>query len=1156
MMRTNWDSFHWRTLQVRIAFATLAIFLVGILTMAFYSSRALQQDMARMLGDQQFSIVTIIAADIDLQLTDRKTLLQEAAGIITPAVLASDRKIQAFLEDRPNLQKMFNAGAFVTRLDGTPIADVPVSADRLGRNVMDRDYMVAALTRGETSIGKPVLGKSLGTPVFSIASPIRDERGKVIGAIVGVVNLGKANFLDKISANHYGETGDYILASPQHRLFITSNDKRRIMQPIPDAGVVPAVDRFVAGYEGSLVFSGAMGVEVLASAKQIPASGWVMVATLPTEEAFAPIRAMKLRNALIALAVALLAGLLIWQIAGRMVRQRLAPLLAATQKLALLSETGLAPQPLPVTSPDEIGELVAGFNRLLESARQREESLRVSEEKHRILLDEASDPIFTLSPNGEYRYVNTAFTIPFVRSPDDIIGKTLWDVFPKEEADKRFGLLQWIVEHGTGKAIEVSIPQPGGDRYLITTAKPIFNDQQKVTSILCISKDVTEIKNAEAAARAANSAKSEFLANMSHEIRTPMNGVIGMIDIMQQTDLKPEQHRMLDTIHDSSVALLNILNDILDYSMIEAGKLTIEQMPTHLREVAEGVALLMVTLSQTNAIELSVFVSPELPAWIISDPNRLRQVLINLVGNAIKFTANKADCPGRVMLLVEPHQLINGSPGVQLRVIDNGVGISRDALDKLFRPFTQADQSTARKFGGTGLGLSISRRLVQLMGGEITARSTLGEGSDFIVELPLRESAPGRALPPAPNLAGVHVLIPTSDESAALILPAYCRAAGADVSLLDGPEAARQLLRKSPPTTPTILLLGLEITTPASEFDLPSSVEIVRMVCRGKQVSADEVNVFIRPLVYHELIEGIAIASGLVAAPENLTRAVRQHPSQSPYAPAIDHVRTDSNLILLAEDNETNRDVMQEQLRILGYSAECAEDGVEALRMWRSGHYALLLTDCHMPNMDGFQLTAAIRQDEIAEGQGRHSPIIAVTANAMYGESERCRARGMDDYLPKPLRLNELGPTLAKWLPQTTATTTDTSSGNDAESKTVANGADDSLAIWDTNTLVRLMGNNPAMHNRLLEKFLLSADDQVSAIAAATATADAALTSSLAHKLKSAARTVGALQLGDLCEKMEFAGREGNAPACIAFMQPLKATYASTTEQIRSHLGK
>jgi PAS domain S-box-containing protein len=912
----NWGALHWHTLQVRMALATLGVFLVGILTMAFYSSRALQEDMARMLGEQQFSIVTIIAADINLQLTDRKTLLQEAASRITPSELANDRKIQSFLEDRPNLQKMFNAGVFVTRMDGTPIADMPVSANRLGHNMMDRDYMVAALTRGESSIGRPVPGKSQGTPVFSIAAPIQDGSGKVLGAIVGVINLGNPNFLDKITANHYGKTGDYILAAPQYRLSITSNDKRRIMQPLPDVGVVPAVDRFVAGYEGSMVFTSAVGVEVLASAKRIPAADWVLVAALPTEEAFAPISIMMQRNAVIATVIALLASLLIWQIARRMVRQRLAPLLAATKTLSSLSETGLAPQPLPVIISDEIGELVASFNQLLESASQREESLRTSEEKHRVLLDEASDPIFTFAPDGEYRYVNAAFASPFVKKPSDIMGKTLWDIFPKEEADRRFALIRWIIEHGESKTIEVSVPQPGGDRFLITTAKPIFNDQHKVASILCISKDVTDLKTAEASARSANAAKSEFLANMSHEIRTPMNGVIGMTDILQQTELKPEQQRMLGTIHDSALSLLQILNDILDYSKIEAGRLSIEEVPTYLREIVEGVAQLMTPLSQSNTIELSVFVSPELPTWIISDPTRLRQVLINLIGNAIKFTPSRADRPGRVMLLAEPHHLLDGGPGVQLRIIDNGLGISRETLDRLFMPFTQADESTARKFGGTGLGLSISRRLVKLMGGEITARSTLGEGSDFIVELPLRECAPGRTLPAEPSLAGVHVLIPTSDETAALILPIYCRAAGADVTLLDNIDAACRQLQRYPPAAPTVLLLGLT-AAPAAELDLPTEVGLVRMLRRGAHVEADEVTVFFRPLVYRELIQGIAIASGLMATPEAAMRIEQRPPSERPSAPDLDRVRADGNLILLAEDNETNRDVIEEQLRIL-----------------------------------------------------------------------------------------------------------------------------------------------------------------------------------------------------------------------------------------------
>jgi PAS domain S-box-containing protein len=403
------------------------------------------------------------------------------------------------------------------------------------------------------------------------------------------------------------------------------------------------------------------------------------------------------------------------------------------------------------------------------------------------------------------------------------------------------------------------------------------------------------LQHAESLAQAANLAKSQFLANMSHEIRTPMNGIIGMVDILQVSMLNAEQRHMLDVVQRSSLALLGILNDILDYSKIEAGKLLIESLPTDLHEVAHGVVQLLSIAAQAKDVDLSVVVGTGLPQRIFTDPTRLRQVLLNLMGNALKFTTTDARHVGRVVLQLESCVLAKGGAGLRLRVTDNGIGISDSALAQLFQPFTQADVTTARKFGGTGLGLSICQRLVGLMGGQIMACSTLGQGSEFTVELPLLEAP----------------WVPVQS---------------------DGGTGTVEL--RVQPRAP---------------------------------------------------------------------------------APSVTQAAEGGRLILLAEDNEINSDVMHEQLRLLGYACEVAKDGVMALTMWRSGRYALLLTDCQMPQMDGYELTAAIRQEEAG---ARRFPIIAVTANAMQGEADLCIARGMDDYLTKPLRMAELGLMLARWLPQ------------------------------------------------------------------------------------------------------------------------------------------
>lgn len=671
------------------------------------------------------------------------------------------------------------------------------------------------------------------------------------------------------------------------------------------------------------------------------------------------------------------------------------------------------------------------------------------------------------------------------------------------------------------------------------------------------------LKLARRQAEAASRAKSDFLANMSHEIRTPMNGVIGMVDILQETPLAADQHRMLDTIHGSSLALLHILNDILDYSKMEAGKLAMESLPTHLRDAVESAAQLMSTSSAAKAVELSVFVSPELPIWIYSDPTRLRQVLLNLLGNAIKFTGGGSDRVGRVILRVQPSTQPDGRPGIELQVIDNGIGISTQEMGKLFQPFCQADESTARKFGGAGLGLSITWRLVELLQGQIRVHSTPGVGSVFTVVLPLLAAPAGRPMPVEPSLAGVHVVGVTRDVEAGGIFRSYCAAAGAHAIVVADLVDARQALQAALQTgVPMVLALGLAVTEPASALDLPAGIGVVRFARRSDHTAfGNEITVPVRPLCYTDLIRALALAAGRLNAPDvpGHLRHGEHRRSRRVEPPTVPQAVDTQQLILLAEDNETNRDVVQEQLRLLGYAVEVAADGAVALQMWRNGlvaekaspagRYALLLTDCHMPNLDGFELTAAIRR---AEPEGTRLPIIAVTANAMQGEAERCCQRGMDDYLSKPLRLNELAPMLAKWLPLLKKADGSAQAALPAPDLGRAESTAE-VAIWDASALIDLVGDNPALHRRLLEKFLLNAHMQVLAIQSAAVAGDLHTLAGVAHTLKSAARSVGALALGALCQSLETAGRTNDGPACGTLAPGLELALQSARELIQKN---
>ena len=412
-MRFNF--FNGQSLKSRVTLFTLAIFLVSVWSLAFYASRMLRQDMERLLGEQQFSTVSLAAEQTDTELTSRLTALKIIAGEITPALLGDTAALQSLLEKRAIFQNLFNGGILVFRPDGKAVVESPLGGRRIGLNYMEVDTVAAALQDGKTTIGRPVIGKTLQAPVFGMTTPIRDSQDKIIGALFGVINLGKPNFLDKIMTSRYGQTGGYLLMAPQHKLFVTATDKTRTMQPIPAPGINPLFDRYMQGYEGHGVSVSSRGIEELTAVKGIPVAGWSMGLVLHTAEVFAPIRAMQQRMLLATLFLSVLAGALTWWLMSWMLRRQLSPMLAAARTLAALSDTNQPAQPLPVARDDEIGELIGSFNRLLNTLNQREALLRQ-------ILDTSSVAIFLIDMDGYITQANKRMADMFKCAPDALQG--------------------------------------------------------------------------------------------------------------------------------------------------------------------------------------------------------------------------------------------------------------------------------------------------------------------------------------------------------------------------------------------------------------------------------------------------------------------------------------------------------------------------------------------------------------------------------------------------------------------------------------------------------------------------------------------------------------------------------------------------------------
>jgi diguanylate cyclase (GGDEF)-like protein/PAS domain S-box-containing protein len=466
----------------------------------------LRTDMQRMLGEQQFSDVSGIAREINDRLSDRKLALETIAKEVTPAILANTTALQTLLEQRPLLQLLFNGGVFITGADGTAVADVPLSAGRRGTNYMDRASVSTPLKEGKTVIGRPAIGKKLGAPIFSIVAPILDGTGKVIGAMVATVNLGKPNFLDRIAQTRYGKTGGYLLLSRQHNLIVTSSDTSRIMQPGPASALNTMHDRYMQGFEGFGLAVSSRGVQELSAAKSIPVADWFIVATLPTDEAFAPIDAMLRRMLISALVLTLLAGALTWWLTSRLLQRQLAPMLATSRALSTQVTSDQPARALRIERQDEIGELIGGFNRLLETLAQRESALENSEKQYRSLLESLSSAVVVHRPDTSIMLANTMAASLLGLTEDQLLGKTATDVgwcFLQGDGTP-LSLDDYPVKRvlASGEPLKncvVGVRRPDGcePTWVLCNAYPMRDNAGKILQVVVTFTDITQLKQAE-----------------------------------------------------------------------------------------------------------------------------------------------------------------------------------------------------------------------------------------------------------------------------------------------------------------------------------------------------------------------------------------------------------------------------------------------------------------------------------------------------------------------------------------------------------------------------------------------------------------------------------------------------------------------------------
>ncbi|NTV95716.1 MAG: response regulator, partial [Thiobacillus sp.] len=1035
----------------------------------------------------------------------------------------------------------------VVRIDGADLRQVgEESYFRLGIGLPhDRAFLSeVGLGREHGRVMQP------NNLVMQGVAPVADRAGKTIGVLVLTLDMSRV-FQELTRVLQPGEQY-YIFNDREYCLRAAPGETCAFGFEYPGAGAAAEMaaylpnlaDRLNASEEVdalALVDREHSGSPVMVGMRRIPLDDsatqrhLILAVTAPYETASATL-STAWRMGLLMLLL-LVAGLALSWLAARHLTRPLRQMTASVQAFA----AGRGDLDLPVDSQDEVGILARAFVDMRGQVRER--TAREADERALLMVEKADTGIFGLDRDGHVTVVNPAAARMLGYMAEEMLGRHAHALFHARRADgSHYPVAECpkSVAMATGKpqrAIDEVFWRKDGSALPVSyTAAPLQAGSGEGGVVVTFEDRSQEeaarraLVAAKEAAEAATRAKSEFLATMSHEIRTPMNGVLGMTQLLEETELDAEQRDYVQTISQSGNALLTVINDILDFSKIEAGRLSLDPIPFDLRRSVYDVARLLMPRASEKGLELVVGFDEACPVQVLGDAGRIRQILLNLAGNAVKFTEQ-----GHVLIEARCESVATDNRvGVRLAVSDTGIGIPHEVQERLFESFTQADSSMSRKYGGTGLGLAISRRLIDLMDGEIGLESEPGRGSTFWIELTLPVVSAIPVLPSA-ELQGKHVLVVDDLEVNRRILDRMLGHFGMTAEHADSGEAALAVLHEAAAAGRRIDVAILDFMMPAMDgADLVQAIRTdpdpmvaelpaVLLSSSGQKGDAEYYkalgfNGYLpKPVEAGSLQRVLAAVLGLGGNREHL---ITRHLVEEAAAGEAETAALQGR-VLLVEDVPTNQKVATLMLKRLGLGVEVAANGEEAVAAWRGQDYGLILMDCQMPVMDGYEATRVIRALEAESGR-RRTAIVALTAHALPAERDKCIAAGMDDFLSKPFKPDELAGVLARWLRAPV-------SGAAGAARSMAGAeAPPGLDMATLDELKAALGDD---FSDMVQVYLDATPPMLAELAAAGERGDAKEVTRIVHGLRSSSATFGALHLAELAHGLEKRARAGEFTA-------------------------